>query len=57
MKEQINIDFHPMEMDAMAAFTDGRPQDGEKIQAEFVEYVKEEIKKRLRRFNTPTPQS
>lgn len=45
MKEQINIDFHPTEMSAMEAFIEGRPEEGEKIQADFVQYVKDEIKK------------
>lgn len=44
MKEQIDIDFNPVEVDAMEAFLKGDPQEGARKQAAFIGFVKEEVK-------------
>lgn len=44
MKEQIRIDFHPVEIAAMDAFLEGRTEDGERIQGSFIDFVREEVR-------------
>ena len=44
MKEKIDVDFNPIECKAMESFLKGDPEDGSRIQEEFIHFVKAEMR-------------
>ena len=41
---KIPIDFHPVECEAMKAFLNGSSEEGSRIQQQFIDYVKAEMR-------------